>query len=90
VQWFLKAAEQDYAEAQSSLGACYANGQGVAKDVVEAFAWFGLAARTSGMALESQNRLVAKEMSPEQFLAGSRRTRELRARLKAKMENTGK
>jgi hypothetical protein len=42
------------------------------------------------MALESQNRLVAKEMSPEQFLAGSKRTRELRASIKAKLKNNAK
>ncbi len=32
VKWFRKAAEQNHAEAQSSLGFCYANGQGVTKD----------------------------------------------------------
>jgi TPR repeat protein len=32
VKWWRKAAEQNYAPAQCSLGLCYAYGQGVAKD----------------------------------------------------------
>jgi TPR repeat protein len=35
VKWFRKAAEQGYAIAQNSLGFCYANGVGVAKDAAE-------------------------------------------------------
>jgi TPR repeat protein len=40
VKWFRKAAEQNYALAQGSLGLCYASGQGVAKDQVEAVKWW--------------------------------------------------
>src|SRR5438045_9796926 len=35
-KWYRKAAEQNCAEAQNSLGACYLNGQGVAKRETEA------------------------------------------------------
>ena len=44
VKWFRKAAEQNVADAQFSLGACYANGQGVTKDDAEAVKWFRKAA----------------------------------------------
>src|SRR3954465_2887176 len=39
-----KAASQDFAEAQNSLGACSLNGQGVAKRETEAVLWFRKAA----------------------------------------------
>jgi TPR repeat protein len=44
VKWYRKAAEQNLAEAQYSLGFCYAKGEGVAKDEVEAVKWFRRAA----------------------------------------------
>ena len=39
-----KAADQGYIKAQNSLGTCYANGEGVAKDVYEAVKWYRKAA----------------------------------------------
>jgi TPR repeat protein len=39
VKWFRKAAEQNVADAQFSLGVCYANGQGVTKDDAESVKW---------------------------------------------------
>src|SRR3989440_469855 len=44
VKWFRKAAEQNVADAQFSLGVCYANGQGVPEDDAEAVKWFRKAA----------------------------------------------
>src|SRR6266496_1644290 len=44
VKWFLKAAEQNVADAQFSLGVCYANGRGVTKDDAESVKWFRKAA----------------------------------------------
>jgi TPR repeat protein len=44
VKWFRKAAEQNVADAQFSLGVCYANGQGVTKDDAESVKWFRKAA----------------------------------------------
>jgi len=44
VNWFRKAAEQSYVEAQFALGDCYANGRGVAKNEVEAVKWYRKAA----------------------------------------------
>ena len=39
VKWYRKAAEQNVAVAQNNLGDCYYNGEGVAKDWVEAYQW---------------------------------------------------
>ena len=44
MKWWRKAAEQDLPDAQNNLGARYADGQGVAKDAVEAVKWFRKAA----------------------------------------------
>src|SRR5260370_1425275 len=44
VKWFRKAAEQNVADAQFSLGVCYANGQGVTEDAAESVKWFRKAA----------------------------------------------
>ena len=44
MKWYRKAAEQNDAKAQYNLGVCYDNGQGVAKDEVEAVKWYRKAA----------------------------------------------
>jgi TPR repeat protein len=44
VRWYRKAAEQNLAGAEDSLGFCYYVGQGVAKDEAEAVKWFRKAA----------------------------------------------
>ena len=44
VNWWRRAAEQDFAEALNNLGMVYGNGDGVAQDHVEAHKWFDLAA----------------------------------------------
>lgn len=40
VEWFRKAAEQGYSDAQDELGKCYARGNGVPKDMTKATEWF--------------------------------------------------
>jgi len=44
VKWFIKAANQQYAEAQFSLGKCYYNGEGVKQNLKKAKEYFELAA----------------------------------------------
>jgi uncharacterized protein len=44
VKWLRKAAEQNHADAQYSLGLCYASGRGVPKDAVAAVKWLRKAA----------------------------------------------
>lgn len=45
VKWYRKAADQNHAQAQYSLGRCYAEGNGVEKDELEAVKWGWIAAR---------------------------------------------
>ena len=52
IKWWRKAAEQGYAKAQTLLGSCYHNGQGVEKSYTEAAKWLRKAAE-QGLA-ESQ------------------------------------
>lgn len=42
-QWFRKAAEQEYADAQNNLGVMYEQGQGVLQDLALAQEWYGKA-----------------------------------------------
>lgn len=51
---FRKAAEMGNAEAQSELGACYYNGEGVDQDYDEALKWFTLSAE-QGYAMAQYN-----------------------------------
>lgn len=44
MKWYRKSAEQDYAEAQVSLGVCYEKGEGVEKSAVDAKKWYEKAA----------------------------------------------
>lgn len=43
-EYLLKAAEQGHSGAQCVLGVCYANGEGVSKDMSEAVKWWRKAA----------------------------------------------
>jgi TPR repeat protein len=52
VKWLSKAAEQNYAAAQFSLGSSYANGIGVAQDYVEAVKWLSKAAEQNDAAAQ--------------------------------------
>ena len=45
LEWFFHAAEHGSAQAMFNIGTRYALGQGVARDEIEAFKWFELAAK---------------------------------------------
>ena len=53
INWYRKAAEQGYVEAQFNLGGMYYYGLGVNLDYVQAYAWYGIAA--AGGAQPAQN-----------------------------------
>jgi TPR repeat protein len=44
VTWYRKAADKGFAQAQFILGVCSANGEGVAKELVQAVSWYRKAA----------------------------------------------
>ena len=43
LEWYGKAAEQEFADAQYNLGVMYKDGRGVEKNLIEAYAWYNLA-----------------------------------------------
>ena len=71
VNWWRRAAEQDFAEALNNLGMMYGNGDGVAQDYVQAHMWTNLAAsRSTGEVrdLSVKNRdIFAAKMTAEQI-----------------------
>jgi hypothetical protein len=81
-KWYRKASEQGYVLAQYYLGDCYANGDGVAKDLIEAYAYWN-----QGTVEYSRRKLAAleKQMTPEQIAAGKKRTKELKRELEDKI-----
>ena len=81
VKWYRKAADQGLAEAQINLGVCYANGNGVGKDMVEAYAFFNLASITGYKNIENMD-LAAKKMTSDQIAAAQKRTKELQKELR--------
>ena len=78
VTWFRKAAEQNYAEAQFNLGACYCNGDGVTKDYVEAYKWFILASAQGHENAKAAKDSLTQQMTPEQIAKGFRLAREFK------------
>src|SRR6516164_1063050 len=53
LQWFRKAAEQGYADAQNNLGIGYALGRGTARDDAVAVEWFRKAANLGSAAAQN-------------------------------------
>ena len=39
IEWYRKAAEQGYVDAQMKMKNCYENGEGLEKDLTQAFEW---------------------------------------------------
>jgi hypothetical protein len=61
------AAEQKNAAGQNSLGMMYFNGQGVAKDYVQAHMWYNLAAAQDHDAAKNSRGIAEKLMSRNQI-----------------------
>ena len=82
VKWWRKAAEQGDARAQSNLGMCYDDGTGVARDYVEAYAFYKLAEKTNE---EAGKRLATLEkfLSHEATLRGQKRSKEIQKEIDA-------
>ena len=81
-----EADEQNDARAQYNLGACYANGEGVEKNIVEAYAYLNLASKADLNAGRIRDGLE-KRMTFWQIADGQERTKELRAKIEAKMKS---
>lgn len=71
--WYVREAEQGYANAQFNLGMRYEEGQGVPQNYAEAYVWFSLAALSGyNDAIRSRD-LLAKQLSPEDLSASQKR-----------------
>ena len=69
---FRKAAEQGNAHAQTSLGVMYTNGEGVPRDLVRAYAWYGLAAAQGEENAQEYRDRVEGELTLAQRAEGQR------------------
>ena len=72
------------AESQYNLGICYFKGEGVAKDEIEAYAYYNLAGITDEDARKNLA-VLEKKLSPEARLRGQQRTKELQKEIEAKI-----
>ncbi len=72
--------EQNYAAAQYNLGFCYAHGDGVAEDLVEAYKWLLLAARQGDEGAKQIMKVLESKLTLEQIAEGKKRAREFKPR----------
>ncbi len=73
-------AQRGQPTAQFELGAFYLSGTGVAKDSIEAYKWFRLAAEQGHRAAADEVGLLEALLSPDQVQEAERRYRDFRAR----------
>jgi hypothetical protein len=71
-----RAAETGAPDALFNLGLCYATGQGVPLDFVEAHKWFNLAAIRGLRAARDRRAEIARDMTPAQIAEAQRQARE--------------
>lgn len=76
-------AEKGDLTAQYNLGVLYDEGEGVAKDEIEAYAYFNLAGSRNEDARNELARLEAK-LTPEARLKGQQRAKELQKEMEAR------
>lgn len=79
VVWFRLAAEQDNAAAQDNLGDLLLNGEGVERNVTEAYKWYYLAARDNPGLQDKLARTAALLSAAERAKAERRAAKWLRA-----------
>jgi len=72
VNWFRRAAEQDYVPAQHNLGAMYGSGQGVKRDYIQAYKWLNICAAKGNAGCVTQRDLLAKKLKPGQIVEAQR------------------
>ena len=75
-----KAAEQNVADAQYNLGACYDSGEGVANDEIEAYKWWLLAAGHRNDGAKYNVTIVENKMTREQIAEGQRQAPDFKPR----------
>ena len=76
IQWYRRAADQEYGPAQYALGIVYAQGQGVLQDYIEAHMWLNLASSSGDPHAASERDKLAEKMSPAQIDEAQHRARD--------------
>jgi len=74
-EWYRRAAGQDHMLAQIRLGFMYRRGEGVARDLVQAYLWAALAARQEShlqKVADALRQALAAEMTPAQIAEAKR------------------
>ena len=84
VRWYLQAAIQGHAGAQNNLGALYTTGQGLPKDLVQAYFWFSVASENGNKDAPDNLIATANEMSPAEIAAAKKLIRSNAERYRTK------
>jgi len=79
-----KGAEQGHLRFLNGLGLCYLNGYGVAKDQVEAYAYYSFADLISANSSITFLSKIEKAMAPESILRGKQRKKEIQREIETK------
>lgn len=75
-QLWKSAASRGHTQAQISLGTCYYNGEGVLKDLIEAYAYWNIAAISDTTAKNKRNELE-KFLSSSEVVSAQKRSQEI-------------
>ncbi|BAW80556.1 Sel1 domain-containing protein repeat-containing protein [Candidatus Nitrosoglobus terrae] len=76
IKWYLKAANQGILKAQNRLGEIYSEGDGIAKNYVQAYLWFNLAAERGDKGAAHTRDILAENMDKSQVAEAIRLTHE--------------
>ncbi len=80
-EWFHRASVNGRAVAQGKVGRFYELGLGVKKDLIEAYAWYVLAASAGDPIARSNVKRLKLVLKPDQLMSAHKRARQLRAEL---------
>lgn len=83
-EWFRRAALQGYAAAQLEIGVMYVNGEGVAEDLHEAYAWYLLASQQGNAQASEYLQDLDRSISPADRERARIRARELTTEIRAR------
>lgn len=90
IQWYRKAALQNNPTAQFQLGLLYAEGTGVEKDNVEAFAYWSVSAANGFPYSEEHLEKIRPRMTAESLEKGELRARDLKREIDEFIRNNPK
>jgi len=79
-EWYRKAADQGLVQALNNLALLYMRGDGVPKDLVEAYKWFTIAVRGGVAAARGGQNEAALEMKPAELAQALRLAQQFKAK----------